>query len=199
MASTGNDRVVSSDDEELVRVDEHDQVIGRASKAACHSGDGLLHRAFSLFIFNSAGELILQRRSKSKRLWPGYWANSCCSHPRQGEVMDEAVHRRLDEELGLDCPLEYLFTFQYHARFGDEGAEHEVCQVFVGTSDEPARPNPNEIEEWRFVTPAALDDEIAAAPERFTPWLKLEWERLRRDFADRLRPGAPGRPVGRGR
>lgn len=191
MARPADDRVVSSDSEELIRVDHDDRMIGHASKADCHDGDGLLHRAFSLFVFSSAGELILQRRSASKRLWGGYWANSCCSHPRLGEDMDDAVRRRLAEELGLSCPLEYLYTFEYHARFGDEGSEREVCGVYVGTSDEPVRANRNEIDEWRFVTPAALDAEIEATPDRFTPWLKLEWERLRRDFADRL-PGQPG-------
>ncbi len=174
--------------EELILVDEHDVELGFETKAACHDGDGILHRAFSLFVFSPDGRLLLQRRSASKRLWPGYWANTCCSHPRRGERMEEAIHRRLQEELGISCALEFLFKFRYHARFGDRGAERELCWVFVGTSGEPVRANPDEVGEWRFVTPAELDREMVEDPERFTPWLKLEWKRLREEFADRL-PG----------
>jgi isopentenyl-diphosphate delta-isomerase len=182
--------VVSFDSEELILVDDSDREIGHESKAVCHDGQGILHRAFSLFIFNDHGELLLQQRSTTKRLWPGYWANSCCSHPRRGETMAEATQRRLHQELGLECPLEYLFRFQYHAEFGDLGAEHELCHVYVGATAAPVRPNANEIEGWRFVTPIELDHELATTPDHFTPWLKLEWQRLRSDFNEKLPPTA---------
>lgn len=186
MDSAARHRVVSFDSEELILVDESDREIGHESKMICHDGDGILHRAFSLFVFNAAGELLLQQRSKTKRLWPGYWANSCCSHPRRGETMEEATARRLHQELGIACSLEFLFKFQYHAAFGELGAESELCWVYTGATTDPVRANANEVEDWRFIAPDDLDREIAMAPERFTPWLKLEWQRLRRDFNMKL-------------
>ena len=170
---------VSSEAEQLILVDADDQPIGHASKADCHDGEGQLHRAFSLFVFNEQGELLLQQRARSKRLWPGYWANSCCSHPREGESMERATERRLHEELGMRCPLRYVFKFEYHANYLELGSEHELCWVYVGVCTMPVQANANEVEAWRFVTPDELDREIAAHPERFTPWLKLEWQQLR--------------------
>jgi len=180
------DPVVSFDSEQLILVNSNDEEIGYKDKGACHDGHGILHRAFSLFVFNRQGELLLQQRSKNKRLWPGYWANTCCSHPRRGESMDEATARRLAEEMGMQCDLRYLYKFEYQADYGDLGAEHELCRVYVGQSDSPVRVNVNEVEAWRFVPAAELDAEIEAHPERFTPWLKMEWQRLRREFADAL-------------
>ncbi len=198
MVDKHGNRVVSFDTERLILVDEADREIGHASKADAHAGKGILHRAFSLFVFNSAGELLLQQRAPGKPLWPGYWANSCCSHPRGGEDMPTATQRRLSEELGFTCPLEFVYKFQYHAEYGDAGSETELCWVYVGVSDAPVRVNPTEIAAWRHVAPDALDREIAEHPERFTPWLKMEWHRLRNEFADRL-PGAGTAPRPRGR
>ncbi len=177
-----NNQRVSSESELLIRVNEHDQEIGQLSKADCHDGHGLLHRAFSLFVFNPKGELLLQQRGDDKRLWPGYWANSCCSHPRAGETLEIATQRRLQEELGMTCELMHLYHFIYQADFGDLGAEHELCHVFIGQTNAPVNANPTEIANWRFVAPADLDREINENPERFTPWLKMEWQRLRADF-----------------
>jgi len=106
-----DNRVASSDDEQLVLVDSDDREIGFLSKAEAHLGHGTLHRAFSLFVFNPAGGLLLQQRAKGKRLWPGYWSNTCCSHPRRGEKMHHAIRRRLREELGMTADLEFLFKF----------------------------------------------------------------------------------------
>jgi isopentenyl-diphosphate delta-isomerase len=180
------DAVVSFDSEQLILVDAADREIGHGSKAACHDGHGVLHRAFSLFVFNHDGELLLQQRSREKRLWPGYWANSCCSHPRRGESMAEATGRRLQQEMGMHCALRFLFKLEYQAAYEDLGAEHELCWVYVGTTGMPVRANANEVEAWRFVRPEQLDREIAVQPECFTPWLKLEWKRLRADFAGAL-------------
>lgn len=184
-----SDAVVSFDSEQLVLVDADDREIGYNDKAACHDGHGTLHRAFSLFVFNPAGELLLQQRSKDKRLWPGFWANTCCSHPRQGETMDEATARRLDQEMGMRCDLRYLYKFEYQADYGDLGAEHELCWVYVGQTADPVRANANEVNAWRFVPAAELDADMAAHPERYTPWLKLEWRRLRDQFDDALPAG----------
>lgn len=176
------DRVVSSEAEELILVDDEDREIGHDSKAQAHDGRGVLHRAFSLFIFNDAGELLLQQRSSRKRLWPLYWSNSCCSHPRRGENMEVAIERRLAQELGLSSELRFLYKFKYHAQFDDLGAERELCWVYGGFANGAVHANATEVAAWRYVAPAELDAEIARNPERFTPWLTLEWERIRRDF-----------------
>lgn len=173
-------RVVSFDSEQLILVDSEDREVGQASKVAAHEGQGLLHRAFSLFLFNEAGEVLLQQRAAGKPLWPGYWANSCCSHPRVGEDMHTATVRRLREELGMECALEFIYKFQYHAEYGDVGSESELCWVFAGrTAAQPVHVNATEIAAWRYVVPADLDRDIAAHPEIYSPWLKLEWPRLR--------------------
>lgn len=183
--------VVSFQDEPLVLVDEHDRETGFLDKATAHRGQGTLHRAFSLFVFNPAGELLLQRRAPGKRLWPGFWSNTCCSHPRRGETMEKAIHRRLDEELGMQCEFQFQFKFQYQAQFDDEGAEHELCWVYAGRSDIAPTANANEIAQLRYVTPDALDREIAAQPGIFTPWFKIEWDRLRREHAGVFQPSVP--------
>ncbi len=177
-------QTVSFEDENLILVDADDREVGVLDKAAAHDGEGVLHRAFSVFVFNSRGELLLQQRAADKRLWPGFWANTCCSHPRRGESLEVATRRRLQEELGLACDLEFVFKFQYHARFGEAGSEHELCHVFIGQSDEVPHVNASEIAAVRWIAPDALDDEIERHPEHFTPWLKIEWDRLRREHAE---------------
>jgi len=179
-------RVVSSEAEELILVDDRDRELGHLSKAACHDGAGVLHRAFSAFLFNAAGELLLQQRADSKRLWPGYWSNSCCSHPRRGESMQTATARRLSEELNLTADLRFAYRFQYQASFGELGSECELCHVFLGRIDDDVRPNSEEISAIRFVGADALDRELAENPERFTPWFKMEWDALQREHADLL-------------
>jgi isopentenyl-diphosphate delta-isomerase len=171
--------VVSSEDEMLILVDEADRVVGHLDKGACHDGEGVLHRAFSIFVFNRSGELLLQQRAAEKRLWPLFWSNSCCSHPRQGETMDEAVGRRLQQELGMAGKLRYLYKFQYQAHYEDLGSENELCWVYAGVLDQEAAPNPNEVEDVRWVSPDQLDDDMAAKPESFTPWFRMEWLRVR--------------------
>jgi isopentenyl-diphosphate delta-isomerase len=179
-------RVVSSEAEQLILVDDDDREQGYLSKAACHDGAGTLHRAFSAFLFNAPGELLLQQRAVSKRLWPGYWSNSCCSHPRRGESMSTATGRRLDEELNLAADLRFVYKFRYQAPFGDLGSEHELCHVFLGRIDADVRPNEEEIAAIRFVSAQTLDTELSEHPERFTPWFKLEWDALAGEHADLL-------------
>jgi isopentenyl-diphosphate delta-isomerase len=172
---------LSADTDSLILVDEADRGVGHLSKVLCHEGRGILHRAFSLLIFNAGGELLLQQRSASKRLWPLYWSNSCCSHPRRAETLEAAIHRRLYEELGLRCPLQYLFKFQYQAQFDETGAEHELCSVFIGRSADPVRINADEILAWRWISPEALQSEMMKGGGNFTPWFKIEWDRVWRD------------------
>lgn len=171
-------------DESLILVDEYDPEIGSQTKSACHTGDGLLHRAFSVFLFNARGELLLQKRSELKPLWPGYWSNSCCSHPRVGESVPEAAQRRIREELGISCDLRVLYKFVYQASFGDVGSEYEYCWVLIGQSDDDVSVDPDEIADYRRVAPDELTREIAENPDRFTPWFKLEWQKIQQDFGN---------------
>jgi isopentenyl-diphosphate Delta-isomerase len=177
-----------ADIEPLILVDGADREVGYLDKARCHTGRGVLHRAFSLLIFNGRRELLLQQRAASKRLWPLYWSNSCCSHPRRRETLEAASHRRLGEELGLSCPLQFLFKFEYQAQFDETGAEHELCSVYIGRSDGPLRINREEILAWRWLSPERLQQELAGPDaERFTPWFRLEWERTWREHRAAVR------------
>jgi isopentenyl-diphosphate delta-isomerase len=170
------------DPEALILVDESDRRLGFLSKTLCHEGRGVLHRAFSLLIFNDGGELLIQQRAAAKRLWPLYWSNSCCSHPRGDETLEAATQRRLYEELGIRCPLHFLFKFQYQAQFDATGAENELCSVYVGRCREPIKVNSDEIRAWRWISPEALNGEIGAqGASAFTPWFMLEWARIWRD------------------
>jgi isopentenyl-diphosphate delta-isomerase len=178
--------IVSSEAEELILVDRDDNETGHLSKAQCHDGCGVLHRAFSLFLFNRQGELLLQQRSTAKRLWPGFWSNSICSHPRRGESMPVATRRRLRDELHVEAALEFVYKFEYQAAFGPAGSENELCHVYLGVIDGPIEPNEHEISAVRFILPGDLDKEFAASPAQFTPWFKMEWQALRDEHADRL-------------
>lgn len=187
---TGQHRIVSSESEELILVDRHDNDIGYVSKAAAHDGDGILHRAFSVFLFDERGRLLLQQRAPEKRLWGGFWSNTCCSHPRRGETMSQATGRRLHEELGVACDLQYLFKFTYQARYEDLGSEHETCWVYAGVGEVEVQANPHEVADWAYLAPARVDAELATNPARYTPWLKLEWPRVRA-WAQRHVPESP--------
>lgn len=172
-------RTVSFDDEDLIVVDEQDNVLEYRTKAAVHAGHGILHRAFSVFLFDGEGRMLLQQRSAGKRLWPLFWSNSCCSHPRRGESEAEAAARRVDEELGLTSELTFLFQFRYQADYGDAGAEHELCSVFLGRARGDVLVNENEIAAWRWVPVEDFERSLEAEPDLYTPWLKLEWKRMR--------------------
>jgi len=179
-------RIVSSESEELILVDRDDNQIGYASKADAHDGSGILHRAFSLFLFNEAGELLLQQRAPWKRLWGGYWSNSCCSHPRRGESLAVATSRRLLDELNFDAELEYVYQFCYEAGFGSAGSENELCHVFLGWAPANIQPNESEISSIRYITPTDLEKELEQHPDSFTPWFKQEWQELNRNHAEQL-------------
>ncbi len=172
---------LSSPDPWLITVSPDDVPLAPLRKQACHAGAGVLHRAFSLFLFDARGRVLLQRRSAHKPLWPGCWANSCCSHPRWGEALPDAVVRRAGEELGvtLAVPPHWRFRFIYQARYRDVGSEHELCHVFTAAlgGGVPA-PDPDEVAEWVWMAPEALTRALAEAEAPFAPWLRLEWPRL---------------------
>ena len=173
---------VSTDVEDLILVDGEDAEVGFLDKAACHDGKGVLHRAFSVFLFNGRGEVLIQKRAAGKRLWPSYWSNSCCSHPRRGEALEQAVGRRLGEELGLAAGqvqgLAFLYKFKYHAAFGAAGSEHELCSVFRAQLEGEPSVNTTEIDDWAWVAPSVLTHRLRARAGDFTPWLHLEWPHL---------------------
>ena len=179
-------RTVSSEAEELILVDAEDRQTGFLSKAQCHDGAGVLHRAFSVFLFDAAGKLLLQQRSEVKRLWPGYWSNTCCSHPRRGESMPVATRRRLHDELNIESPLEFVYKFSYQASFDASGAEHELCHVFLGRTGNNVRHNEHEIAAIRYASGDDLLAEFEMTPQQFTPWLKMEWLTLLSEYPDTL-------------
>jgi isopentenyl-diphosphate delta-isomerase len=172
--------------DDLILVDASDRIVGYLDKERCHDGSGRLHRAFSIFLRDGGGRVVLQQRSAGKRLWAGRWSNSVCSHPRRGETLEAAAQRRLLEELGVAVPLRFLFRFRYQASCAG-GSEHELCSVFWGTlADETLRPDPNEIAGIRRIEPAALTRALRDDPDAFTPWLHLEWQRIREEHAPLL-------------
>ena len=175
-----NNQIVSFDDEKLILVDDEDNIIGYKTKEECHQGNGILHRAFSIFIFDDKNQLLIQKRSDSKQLWPLYWSNSCCSHPRKGEKVEEAANRRLKEELGIESPLTFLFKFQYSVPYKNVGSEREMCSVLIGKSNSHISSNKNEIDEWKYMDIEKLDENMSVNPDKYTPWFKLEWERIKK-------------------
>ena len=175
-----------SSDEALILVDENDQEIGTALKEDCHLGDGLLHRAFSVFVFNDKKEVLMQQRSGGKMLWGKFWSNACCSHPRLGEAIDDAAHRRIKEELSLETNLDFLFKFKYQEQFKNIGSENELCHVFIGKCNQEPRVDSNEISDWKYLTIKELTCSIEENPSEFTPWLKIEWSEMMGIYYDQI-------------
>lgn len=155
----------------VVLVDPMDNEIGLMEKNQAHY-EGKLHRAVSVFIFNSQGEWLLQRRALHKYHSPGQWSNACCTHPLPGEAYSVAASRRMAEELGISPVITEKFRFIYEARLNNEMTEHELDVVFMGISDETPTPNPEEVDQFRFLDTETLLHEISEYPERFTPWFK---------------------------
>ena len=182
MIETSN---ISFPEKLLILVDEKDHVIGYEDRKKCHQGKGLLHRAFSILIFNDQKQLLIQKRSAKKLLWPLYWSNSVCSHPRRGESYEKATMRRLKEELGFETPLRFLFKFQYQATFKDIGSENEMCSVHIGKFNGIVQANQSEIAEWKYVDIEELNKDILTLPHLYTPWFKMEWEQIQRDYNER--------------
>lgn len=164
--------------ERVILVDRRDVPLGTRSKQEAHV-DGLLHRAFSIFVFDAAGRTLLQRRAITKYHSGGLWSNTCCSHPRPGESTARAAQRRLFEEMGFHCPLEVAFSFVYRADVGGGLMEHEYDHVFIGRFDGSPAPDPAEVDDWRWIEPAALDREARERPDRFTFWFHIAWAELK--------------------
>jgi isopentenyl-diphosphate Delta-isomerase len=164
-------------DDHVILVDESDTEIGTMEKMTAHRL-GVLHRAFSAFIFNSKGEMLLQQRALSKYHSGGLWTNTCCSHPRLGESVENAAERRLMEEMGMTSTFSSQFSFLYRAHLDSDLIEHELDHVLVGYSDDIPNPNPSEVASWRYVSLNAIREEIDANQHDFTEWFKICFDRV---------------------
>jgi isopentenyl-diphosphate Delta-isomerase len=163
--------------EQVILVDDCDREIGVAEKLQAHL-EASLHRAFSVFVFRDSGELLLQRRALAKYHSSGLWSNTCCGHPRPGELTLDAAHRRLREEMGFDCELDECFSFIYQQAVGNGLIEFECDHVFVGRSQAVPEPSPEEVFEWRWQSTEDVRREIDKHPERFTRWFPDALEKL---------------------
>jgi len=158
--------------DQVILVDELDTPIGVMEKMQAHR-KGVLHRAFSVLIFNDEGEMLIHRRALSKYHSGGLWTNACCSHPREGETTEESGHRRLMEEMGFDCNIEEQFSFIYRAVLDNALIEHELDHVFFGRFNGNPAPHPDEVCDWKYVTMQALDRDVSVRPEAYTEWFKI--------------------------
>ena len=160
--------------EEVILVDENDKELGFMEKNQAHR-EGLLHRAFSIFLFNSSHQLLLHKRALSKYHSPGLWTNTCCSHPRKGESLIDAANRRLVEEMGMKCELKHNYHFIYNVKLDKGMTEHELDHVFIGFSDEPPQPNPEEVCDYKYITVEKCLEDIKNNPMEYTEWFKIAY------------------------
>ena len=163
--------------EEVILVDANDNAIGKSEKHAAHLS-GQLHRAFSVFIFDDKGRLLLQKRANSKYHSAGLWTNTCCGHPRPGEDLKGAATRRLKEEMGLNCELEEVFLFSYYAELENKMIENEIDHVFFGISNEKPIPDALEASDWKYENCKELAGQIKEQPQNFTAWFALCFDKM---------------------
>ena len=163
--------------EEVILVNTDNEVLGYMEKMEAHE-KGLLHRAFSIFLFNTKGEILLQKRAISKYHSGGLWTNTCCSHPRKNESFLDAAIRRLSEEMGMSCVLNEVFSFIYKAELDNNLTEHEYDQVLFGITDQIPVLNKAEAEDYKYIKPDQLKIDIQANPSQYTEWLKISFEKV---------------------
>lgn len=166
-------------DLKVILVDDKDKEIGLEEKLKAHQNGGHLHRAISVFVFNSKRQLLLQQRANSKYHAGNQWANTVCSHPFPDETVEAAAHRRLKEEMGFDCDMKEKFTFTYKAEVGNGLTEHEFDHVFYGTYEGEPKPDPSEVSDWKWVGLPDLKADIVANPQKYAPWLRLMIDRIK--------------------
>ncbi len=169
--------------ENVILVDAHDNPVGQMEKMEAHL-KGELHRALSILVFNSQGEVLLQQRAFSKYHTPGLWSNTACSHPRPGEVSLEAATRRLGEEMGFTTSLEESFSFIYKAHFENSLIEHEFDHVFFGTYDGIPVINPEEANDYRWIKITDLMEDMRSSPEVYTVWFRIIMEKMEERFPE---------------
>jgi len=163
--------------EQLILVNELDEVVGVMEKMEAHE-KALLHRAFSVFVFNKQHQLLLQKRAITKYHSGGLWTNTCCSHPRPGEPTENAALRRLKEEMGFETELKELFSFIYKAPFDNGLTEHELDHIMVGYYEQAPVINPDEVENWKWMPLEDVRTDILAQPELYTAWFKIIFEKF---------------------
>jgi isopentenyl-diphosphate delta-isomerase len=168
------------DKEYLVLVDKDDNPIGSEEKVKCHLPNGKLHRAFTALLFDKNGRLVLTRRSKEKMLWPGDWDGTVASHPREPETYVSSGERRMPEELGISCKLDYLFKFEYHVPYKDIGSENEICGTLVGIVNESIQFKvvEGEIDKIKWISADGLLSELKNNPKIYCPWMLIALELL---------------------
>jgi isopentenyl-diphosphate delta-isomerase len=163
----------------VIGVNEKDEITGYFEKLDAHE-KGILHRAISVFIFNSKGEWLLQQRAGHKYHSGLKWSNTTCTHPMKGESALEAAHRRLAEEMGMTANLDKLFTFKYYAELDKNLIEHELDHIFIGHTDDLPQINKEEVEAYRYISTKELQNEIEDSPDRFTEWFKMLFNELQK-------------------
>ena len=172
------------EEEKVILVDEHDDMIGIMDKMAAHK-QGQLHRAFSVFIFNSKGEMLLQQRAMNKYHSAGLWTNACCSHPVPGEKTEDAATRRLMEELGFETPIEKIFDFTYKAEFENGLTEHEFDHVFAGEYEGELKLNAGEVSDACYKDISEIKSMLQTHPQKFTAWFHIAFPRIEEWWASR--------------
>lgn len=158
--------------EKVILVNENDHEIGFIDKLEAHK-KGLLHRAFSIMLFNDEGKMIIQKRAKTKYHSAGKWSNTCCSHPRPNETMEEAINRRLKEEMGISTILQFVYKFSYKVKLENGLFEHEFDHVFAGKFSGKPLLNLAEVEDWKYISLQDLRKDLAANPTNYTEWFKI--------------------------
>lgn len=161
--------------EMLILVDKNDNAIGIEEKVKCHLPNGKLHRAFTALIFDIDGNLVLTKRSGEKMLWPGDWDGTVASHPRKDENYVSSAERRMPEEIGISCKMDYLFKFEYHVPYKNIGSENEICGTLLGIVGHDQKFNliPEEISETRWINPEQLSTELKNQPQIYCPWMLI--------------------------
>jgi isopentenyl-diphosphate Delta-isomerase len=165
------------DKTKVILVDKYDRETGTMEKLEAHR-KALLHRAISVFVCNTKGEWLLQRRALGKYHSGGLWTNTCCSHPYSGESGLEAAERRLMQEMGIDCPLDEIFSFIYKEALDNDLTEHELDHVFLGITDQKPEINSKEVMEWKYISFKDLVNDIRSNPNNYTAWFKKIYERV---------------------
>ena len=171
--------------QQVILVDEHDNTTGTMEKMEAHE-KGLLHRAFSVFVFNSKGQMLLQQRALKKYHSGGLWTNACCSHPNPGEEINTAAHRRLEEELGFDTDLQKIFDFVYCEKVGKDLIEHEFDHVFTGQYEGQIRINRDEVMDTCYKTITEIREDLDNSPELYTTWFRIAFPRVEEWWQKRI-------------
>ena len=160
-------------EEYVILVDENDNPIGKEEKVKCHLPNGKLHRAFTALIFNNEGKLLLTKRSEGKMLWPNDWDGTVASHPRESETYASSAERRMPEEIGISCKMNYVNKFEYHVPYKDVGSENEICGTLIGTIDsfDESSMIKDEISEIKWINPDELKNELEHNRDVYCPWM----------------------------